>query len=83
MDLLNKHKVSKGAMDGSVGVRMRYYSARVFFEGAEVQAYRTLDEVVALVEEVLTREQGTMISVGSYVVSPEEYEKVFFDGPTD
>jgi hypothetical protein len=87
MDLLNKPKITKGALDGSMGVLMRYYTGTLAAVDPSsdmpkmvTKKFRTLEELIDAAEEVLTRNQDTMITLTSHQVSPETYEKVFSDG---
>ena len=87
MDLPNKTKVTKGALDGSVGVLMRYYTGTLAAVDPTsskpkmvTKTFRTLDDLFDAAEEVLTRNQNTMITLTSHQVLPKEYEKVFNNG---
>lgn len=45
-----------------------------------IKKFKTLDDLLDAAEEVLTRNQDTVITLTSHQVSPETYEKVFSDG---
>ena len=82
MRIEQPRKSFKGALDGSEGIKMRYYSATLAVKSPNsseppmvTKFFKTLDELLEVVEEVMTREKDTILTVTSHVVSPEQYEK--------
>lgn len=76
------YKGFKGALDGSEGIKMRYYSATLAVKSPNssepqmvTKFFKTFEDLLEVVEEVITRETDTILTVTSHVVSPEQYDK--------